>query len=34
MVKCRPYVQNRLKGDISADGKLTTTWGELKTLHE
>ena len=25
---------NRLKGDISADGKLTTTWGELKTLHE
>ena len=26
--------QNRLKGDISADGKLTTTWGELKTLHE
>ena len=21
---------NRLKGDISADGKLTTTWGELK----
>ena len=25
---------NRLKGDISADGKLTTIWGELKTLHE
>ena len=24
---------NRLKGDISADGKLTTTWGELKTLQ-
>ena len=26
--------QSRLKGQISADGKLTTTWGELKTLHE
>ena len=24
---------SRLKGDISADGKLTTTWGELKALQ-
>ena len=25
--------QSRLKGDISAAGKLTTTWGELKALQ-
>ena len=25
--------QSRLKGDISADGKLTVTWGELKALQ-
>ena len=28
--KVQTLRQNRLKGDISADGKLTTTWGELK----
>ena len=25
--------QSRLKGDISPDGKLTTTWGEIKALQ-
>ena len=28
--KVQTLQQSRLKGDISADGKLTTTWGELK----
>ena len=32
--KVQTLRQSRLKGQISADGKLTTTWGELKTLHE
>ena len=26
--------QSRLKGNVTAAGKLTTTWGELKTLRE
>ena len=25
--------QSRLKGNVSADGKLTTTWGEIKALQ-
>ena len=25
---------SRLKGHVSASGKLTATWGDLKTLHE
>ena len=25
--------QSRLKGDVSADGKLTTTWGKIKALQ-
>ena len=32
--KVQTLRQSRIKGDISAAGKLTTIWGELKTLHE
>ena len=31
--KVQTLRQSRLKGDISAAGKLTTTWGELKALQ-
>ena len=30
--KVQTLRQSRLKGNISADGKLTTTWGELKSV--
>ena len=31
--KVQTLRQSRLKGNISADGKLTTTWGEIKALQ-
>ena len=32
--KVQTLRQSRIKGDISADGKITTIWAEIKTLHE